>query len=96
MPRPAFPKTLRQFQSDFATEVACQKYLASCRWPDGFTYLRVLQSVGIGHSVRAGRESRFEFDPEPIEGIREYLDFVSEPWDQALFRLKSVVEDCAD
>ena len=36
MPRPAFPKTLRQFQSDFATEEACQKYLAACRWPDGF------------------------------------------------------------
>ena len=37
MPRPPFPKTLRQFQSDFATEEACQQYLAACRWPDGFT-----------------------------------------------------------
>ncbi|MBZ5672457.1 MAG: transposase, partial [Acidobacteriia bacterium] len=36
MPRPAFPKTLREFQSMFATEEACQKYLAECRWPDGF------------------------------------------------------------
>ncbi|HUJ51031.1 MAG TPA: transposase, partial [Bryobacteraceae bacterium] len=36
MPRPPFPKTLRQFQSDFATEEACQQYLAACRWPDGF------------------------------------------------------------
>ena len=36
MPRPPFPKTLRQFQSDFATEEACQRYLAACRWPDGF------------------------------------------------------------
>ena len=36
MPRPSFPKTLRQFQSDFATEEACQEYLAACRWPDGF------------------------------------------------------------
>ncbi|HEY6290723.1 MAG TPA: IS1595 family transposase, partial [Terriglobia bacterium] len=32
MPRPPFPKTLRQFQSDFATEEACQQYLAACRW----------------------------------------------------------------
>jgi hypothetical protein len=24
------------FQSDFATEEACQQYLAACRWPDGF------------------------------------------------------------
>jgi DNA-binding transcriptional ArsR family regulator len=56
-------------------------------------HLRVLESVGIVHGVRKGRESRFEFDPEPIDGIREYLDFVSEQWDQALSRLKSFVED---
>ncbi|MFP5209644.1 MAG: IS1595 family transposase [Acidobacteriota bacterium] len=36
MPRPPFPRTLRQFQSDFATEEACQRYLEICRWPDGF------------------------------------------------------------
>jgi transposase-like protein len=28
--------TLRQFQTDFSTEAACQEYLAACRWPDGF------------------------------------------------------------
>jgi len=27
---------LREFQSKFATEQACQQYLAACRWPDGF------------------------------------------------------------
>jgi hypothetical protein len=36
VPRPPFPKTLRQFQSDFATEEACEQYLAACRWPEGF------------------------------------------------------------
>ena len=36
MARPPFPKSLRQFQAEFATEEACQKYLAACRWPDGF------------------------------------------------------------
>ena len=36
MARPAFPKSLLQFQSKFATEEACQQYLAACRWPDGF------------------------------------------------------------
>jgi DNA-binding transcriptional ArsR family regulator len=56
-------------------------------------HLRVLEGVGIVHAVRAGRESRFEFDPEPIERLREYLDVVSEQWDQALARLKSFVED---
>ena len=36
MPRPPFPKNLRQFQNDFATEEACEAYLAACRWPEGF------------------------------------------------------------
>jgi transposase-like protein len=36
MARPPFPKTLREFQSEFASEEACQQYLAACRWPDGF------------------------------------------------------------
>ena len=55
-------------------------------------HLRVLEDVGIVHSVHKGRETRFEFNPKPIEGIKRYLDFVSEQWDQALARLKSFVE----
>jgi DNA-binding transcriptional ArsR family regulator len=56
-------------------------------------HLRVLESLGIVHSIRTGRENLFEFDPQPINGIKEYLEFVSEQWDQALSRLKSFVED---
>jgi DNA-binding transcriptional ArsR family regulator len=55
-------------------------------------HLRVLESAGIVRSVRSGRESLFELNPQPIAGIREYLDFVSEQWDRALARLKSFVE----
>jgi DNA-binding transcriptional ArsR family regulator len=55
-------------------------------------HLRVLETVGMVQSVRTGRENLFEFDPRPIEGIKEYLDFVSEQWDEALSRLKSFVE----
>ena len=55
-------------------------------------HLRVLENVGIVHSVRSGRESLFEFDPKPIEEMKKYLDRVSELWDQALGRLKSFVE----
>ncbi len=36
VPRESFPKSLREFQKKFASEEACQAYLASCRWPDGF------------------------------------------------------------
>ena len=56
-------------------------------------HLRVLESAGIVRSVRTGRESRFKLDPQPIEGLKQYLDFVSEQWDQALSGLKSFVED---
>ena len=56
-------------------------------------HLRALESVGIVHSVHRGRESLFEFDSAPIEEMREYLDFVSEQWDHALARLKSLIED---
>lgn len=56
-------------------------------------HLRVLESAGIVHGVRAGRENLFELDLQPFASIKEYLDFVSKQWDQALGRLKSYVED---
>jgi DNA-binding transcriptional ArsR family regulator len=55
-------------------------------------HLRVLQRAGMVRSCRAGRENRFAFDPEPMEGLKQYLDLISEQWDQALARLKSFVE----
>jgi DNA-binding transcriptional ArsR family regulator len=55
-------------------------------------HLRVLERAKLVHSVRAGRESLFEFNPQPVEELRKYLEFVSEQWDQALSRLKAFVE----
>src|SRR5687767_14550900 len=43
-------------------------------------HLQVLETAGIVHGVRTGRENLFEFDPQPIEGLREYLDLVSQQW----------------
>jgi len=31
-----YPRTLREFESRFATDEACREYLASLRWPNGF------------------------------------------------------------
>ena len=56
-------------------------------------HLRVLERVGIVHSVRAGRESRYAFDPQPIAKIQDYLEVVSRQWDEALARLKAFVEE---
>src|SRR5882757_6541125 len=49
-------------------------------------HLRVLESAGVVSSSRSGRESLFEFKPEPIEKIRTYLDMVSDQWDETLGR----------
>src|SRR5262252_7857891 len=56
-------------------------------------HLRVLEGVGIVHSVHTGRESLFKLDPTPITEMREYLDFVSEQWEHALARLKSFIQE---
>lgn len=55
-------------------------------------HLRVLERAGIVQGIKLGRENRFEFRSEPIAEMRQYLDFVSEQWDQALGRLKAFVE----
>ncbi len=46
MPRPPFPRTLRQFQLQFASEEACQQYLAACRWPEGYRCPRCAHDRG--------------------------------------------------
>ena len=55
-------------------------------------HLRVLENAGVVRSVRVGRESLFELEPQPIEDARAYLDQVSRLWDDALARLKAHVE----
>jgi DNA-binding transcriptional ArsR family regulator len=55
-------------------------------------HLHVLEGAGIVRSVRAGRESLFEFDPKPMEEVKSYLEQVSEQWDRVLGRLKAFVE----
>src|SRR4051795_5175088 len=54
VPRPPFPKTLRQFQSEFATEESCQQYLAASRWPDGF----VCPQCGHGRAYELLKQRR--------------------------------------
>ena len=56
-------------------------------------HLQVLEDAEIVRSVRSGRESLFELDPQPIREVLEYADDMSARWDRALARLKSHVED---
>lgn len=55
-------------------------------------HLRALEHAGIVRSSHKGREHLFALDPEPMRELREYLARVSEHWDQALVRLKALVE----
>jgi DNA-binding transcriptional ArsR family regulator len=56
-------------------------------------HLRVLERAGMVRCRREGRESRFAFDPRPVEEMRSYLDSISTQWDAALGRLKLFVEE---
>ncbi len=55
-------------------------------------HLRVLSKARIVHSAKSGRENLFHLDPQPIKEVRQYADVVSEHWDNALARLKELVE----
>jgi DNA-binding transcriptional ArsR family regulator len=55
-------------------------------------HLRVLERVRLVHGRRMGRQSLFEFDPKPLDEMKEYLESVSQAWDSALARLKAFVE----
>jgi len=55
-------------------------------------HLRVLEGVGLVAATRVGRESRYVYRPEPVTQARSYLDTVSAQWDEALGRLKAMVE----
>lgn len=56
-------------------------------------HLHVLEEAGVVESVRVGRESLFQFNPESLRELRNYLDEVSGQWDDALGRLKAFVEE---
>jgi DNA-binding transcriptional ArsR family regulator len=55
-------------------------------------HLRVLERAGIVRSTTVGRESQFVYVPEAVQQATSYLETVSQQWDEALSRLKRLVE----
>jgi DNA-binding transcriptional ArsR family regulator len=55
-------------------------------------HLRVLENAGLVRGEMSGRECLFEIEPKPLEEVRDYLERVSQQWDEALARLKTFVE----
>jgi DNA-binding transcriptional ArsR family regulator len=55
-------------------------------------HLGVLARAGLVSRLRAGRETRFAFRPEPVAEARSWLDTVATQWEDALDRLKAHIE----
>lgn len=55
-------------------------------------HLYVLEEARLARSVRNGRESIWELQPERLAHVRRYLDDISAQWDGALERLRALVE----
>lgn len=55
-------------------------------------HLTVLEGVGVVRAERKGRESLYRLHPEALIPARRYIDEVSRSWDEAIGRLKALVE----
>jgi DNA-binding transcriptional ArsR family regulator len=56
-------------------------------------HLEALADAGLVQSERAGRERIWRLEPAQLAAARRRLDAISERWDQAITRLRSMVED---
>ena len=56
-------------------------------------HLHVLRDAGLVNLKRIGRESRFAIQPGALAGARDYLARASAQWDEAIARLRTVVEE---
>ena len=55
-------------------------------------HLHVLADAGLVRHVKTGRERLWEFEALRIAEARRTLDVIAQQWDQALLRLKALVE----
>ncbi|MBV8246719.1 MAG: helix-turn-helix transcriptional regulator [Candidatus Eremiobacteraeota bacterium] len=56
-------------------------------------HLHALHKAGLVQSRRRGREHIWNLETSRIDEVRRYLEKISLQWDDALARLRSVVED---
>ena len=55
-------------------------------------HLHVLADAGLVQGFRQGREQLWELTPQQLLAARRSLDLISHQWDNALARLKALVE----
>lgn len=67
------------------------------RFPMGRTavakHLRVLSEADIVRERKIGRETRFRFNPEPLQEIQEWVSFYEQFWVAQLDQLKQMLEN---
>jgi DNA-binding transcriptional ArsR family regulator len=56
-------------------------------------HLQVLANAGLVRDMKVGRERLWEFEAAHLDEARRALDVISQQWDQALSRLKAMVEE---
>ena len=56
-------------------------------------HLEVLSDAGLVRGTRRGREHIWQIEPERLADARAYLDRISLQWDDALERLRKLVEE---
>lgn len=56
-------------------------------------HLTVLEHARVVTSERVGRESHFTVRPDTLTEARQYLDRASQQWDDAIKRLRLMVEE---
>jgi DNA-binding transcriptional ArsR family regulator len=55
-------------------------------------HLEVLSAAGLVRSRRRGRERIWELEPGRLDDVHDYLELISEQWDDALGRLQKFLE----
>ena len=55
-------------------------------------HLRVMEQARLVHSTRYGRERVWNLEMRGVAEARQYLDTISKQWDDALARLRHLVE----
>jgi len=55
-------------------------------------HLRVMEEAGLARSTRRGRESVWQLDERRLKEARHHLEQIAKQWDEALERLRALVE----
>jgi DNA-binding transcriptional ArsR family regulator len=56
-------------------------------------HLRVMEKSRLVHSRRRGRERVWQIDDRRLLEARQYLELISKQWDDAIDRLRALVEN---